>query len=74
MVDCVFCGVTSRVQVTVDVDSISVTNVLIKLFLSICIHFAQVRSSLYSGTTGKVTKVPCLLLIKLYAFRCVVND
>jgi len=55
-------------------DPISVMNVLIKLFLLICTHFAQVRSSLYPGTTGKVTKVPFLLLIKLDAFKCVVID
>jgi hypothetical protein len=70
----VFCGVTSCIEVTVDMDPISVMNVLIKLFLLICIHFAQVRSSLYLGTPGKVTSVPFLILIKLYAFRCVVDD
>jgi hypothetical protein len=49
-------------------------NVLIKPFLLICIHFAQVRSSVYLGTTGKVTKLPFLILIKLYAFRRVVDN
>ena len=58
----VFCGATSHVQVTVDMDPISVMNVLIKPFLLICIHFAQARSSLYLGTPGKVTKLPFLIL------------
>lgn len=51
---------------------ISVTNVLIKLFLLICVHFTQVRSLLYASTLDKVTKVTSLIHIKLYTFRCVV--
>jgi hypothetical protein len=37
----ILCGVESRVQVKKDMDPISMMNVLVKLFLLICIHFAR---------------------------------
>jgi hypothetical protein len=53
------CGDTSRVLVTVAVGLAFVTNVLIKCFELICIHFAQFRNSLYRGTHGKDRLVEC---------------
>jgi hypothetical protein len=50
------CGVTSRMLVTVAVGPTFVTNVLIKCFELICIHFARFRHSLHRGTQDKVTK------------------
>lgn len=37
----ILCGVESRVQVTMDVDPISMMYVLVEPFLLICIHFAR---------------------------------
>jgi len=67
------CDVLRRAQLTVNMDPNSVTNVLIKLFPLICIYFGQVRSTLYPGTKGILTKVPNLMLITLYTFRCTVT-
>jgi hypothetical protein len=37
----VLCGVESRMQVTMDMDPISMMNVLVKTFQLICIYFAR---------------------------------
>jgi hypothetical protein len=52
----VLCGVMHCVQVTVDMDPISVMKIFIKFFLFICIHVSQIRTSLYPATPVKVTE------------------
>ena len=59
----VLCEVMCCVQVTVDMDPISVMKILIKFFLFICIHVSQIRTSLYPGTPVKV--VPSLIPTKV---------
>jgi hypothetical protein len=66
--DSVPCGVTSCIQVTVDVDPIIVMNALTKLFLLICIDFTQLRSSLYPVPRAKWLKCRLWYLLNYMHF------